>query len=433
MTKQPADNLWPNLTQPLIGARSKQKIKILLTILLVLMSPGFLTPWAGAEHRKSNIEKNILKFIVSDDFKGLAGDKRCGDQKEYHVYLIDSFGQRIEIIPEIHTTHGEMVEKLLRSGRDDIRVTIYNTSLSRGLAQVIDDIRDGGCADAVISSTPGSNYTYEQISGLLFHREKIDRHNILAYRDELKQLVRQIAVSGFPSVKWLEQVDLNSVKLKNDAIKYMFIEALGQLNIPVILPYGNADTMHRGRIRNVNLLSLADNAMTYSALDKNGNRIPGFPYSPLSSGDETAEYDVIECPDKSDPFKTVIDINNDGYPDYSFARTGVISYRNEQGYLFFAPAVLTEARFEKWLNRLKTQQPPSINQEKVLTQHQFNRLKQTFHQYKDHTVQKQYVWLNKVGPGTIFEFNAACRTRGRILGTSVIPPIKVKQLLPRKL
>ncbi|MGD9251471.1 MAG: hypothetical protein PVG19_09625 [Desulfobacterales bacterium] len=129
---------------------------------------------------------------------------------------------------------------------------------------------------------------------------------------------REIATHEFPSIARLQNVDVNSVKLRNDDRKFVLIEALGRFNVPVILPYGNRDARYEGQVRSVNLLSLAAIARTYSALDQNGRGVPGFHYSPLSSGDETAVYDIVECPHPDDPFEAVLDINADGRRDYAF-------------------------------------------------------------------------------------------------------------------
>ena len=271
---------------------------------------------AVAAVRGIQIEKQILEYILSDGFATLQKDERCHDEKKHTVYLIDTYDQDIEIVPEIKISHGKMVEKLLFSGRSDINIIPINTALSKGLAQVINDLKNGACADAVISSPPGSNYTYDQIGSLLFRREKLGRTNILSVRTKLGKLIRQIAIFEFPSVNWLDQIGLNSIKLRNDALIYVFIEALSKFNVPVIPPYGNIDTTHRGQIKNINLLSLSKNAKVYSALDENGRWIKGFPYSPLSSGGKRSVYEITECPHPEAPLKTIIDINSDGYHDY---------------------------------------------------------------------------------------------------------------------
>lgn len=63
---------------------------------------------------------------------------------------IDDFEQNVDIVPEIRTSHGEMLSRLLQSGRNDIAVTTFNTALSKGLAQIIDQLRNGACIDAII-------------------------------------------------------------------------------------------------------------------------------------------------------------------------------------------------------------------------------------------------------------------------------------------
>lgn len=172
--------------------------------------------------------------------------------------MIDNFEQRVELIPEITTTHGEVVQKILVSGRSDIIVKTLNTSLSKGLALVLDDLMQGECADAVISSMPGSNYSYSQ-------------DNILNFQEELKRLLKKIAYNGFPSVTWLEQVDVNSSKLRNDAKMVAFADALGMFKIPFLIPYGNKDASYKNEVRSVNILSLVPNVRAYCASDKFGS------------------------------------------------------------------------------------------------------------------------------------------------------------------
>lgn len=319
--------------------------------LLVSVYPACLST-AGAAPVK--IEARVLADIQNPEFKLYARDKTCKHACRYRVVLIDNFEHRFSLVPEVTTTHGEMLVKLLKSGRNDIEATILNTTLARGLATLIRELSGGACADAVISSIPGSNYTNSQVRSLLPGKPDLNPDTRLADREALKALLRQIAFKGYPSVAWMEQADINLVKLKEDARKFVFIEALARFNVRVILPYGNPDTPHKGRAKSVNLLSLADNALVYSGLDQAGRRVPDFPYSPLSSGDEVSVYTILECPHPSDPFKAVLDINQDGFFDYTFTR--------------------------------KT----------------------------------------RLSPGT------PCRKRGILQGTSVIPPQKVKELLPPK-
>ena len=124
-------------------------------------------------------------------------------------------------------------------------------------------------------------------------------------------------------------------------------------NVPVILPYGNLDSTYKGKIKYVNLLSLASNAQVFSALNQKGKRITGFPYSPLSSGDEQAIYNFVECPHPEDPFKAHLDINNDGYYEYTLVRTGKIAYHDDYGEVAFAPPVLSQKEFAALLAQIK--------------------------------------------------------------------------------
>ena len=168
---------------------------------------------------------------------------------------------------------------------------------------------------------------------------------------------------------------MNSFKLRNDAKKFAFIDALSHYNVNVILPYGNIDSTYKGKIKSVNLLSLASNAKVFSALDQSGQRLPGFPYSPLSSGDETAIYNIRECPQPDDPFKARLDINSDGYFEYTFVRTGEIAHNDPDGQLSFAPAVIAQEKFYKWLAQFKRGRHCRINDEVVLTAGQFREVK----------------------------------------------------------
>jgi hypothetical protein len=401
-----------------------------LPILIALLINVLLVALAWADSSDIHIEKRILEYIKSDDFRTFQADQRCGGTELYQIYLIDNFELNFNIVSEVQTSHGEMLLKLLHSGRDDIEVTLLNTSLSKGLAQTIDDLNDGICIDAVISSIPGSNYTYDQVSSLFTDKVQLSQQNILFYRGALRDLVRNIAFHGFPSVEWLEQVDVNPAKLRNDARKFVFLEALGKFNIPVILPYGNSDTMHKGKIKSVNLLSLATNAKVFSALDQEGKHVPGFPYSPLSSGNEPAVYNIIECPDYVDPFRANLDINNDNYIEYTFIRTGKIAYYDDFGGLLFAPPVLSQTKFTELLAQLKFGNNCRIDAEIVLTAAQYRQVKSICPDYDICRPFKSYVWLNSSRHGRLYDFEPQCWNRGLIVGTSVIPPNKVKELLP---
>ena len=248
----------------------------------------------------------------------------------------------------------------------------------------------------------------------------------------MRKLLRNIAFKGFPSVEWLQRIDVNSIKLRNDARKFVFIEALGRFNVPVILPYGNPDARHKGHVRSVNLLSLAVNARVYSALDQRGERVRGYPYSPLSAGDEPAVYTIEECPHPDDPFKAVLDINEDGTKDYTFFRDGQIAYRDEHGVLDFAPPLLKQEKFVRWLARIEEDPDRRFDREIVLTTAQYRELIHLHPMAFDRPPSKSYVWLNSPQHGHVYAFDPVCWDRGKISGTSVIPPHKLKELLPPK-
>ncbi|WDP91761.1 MAG: hypothetical protein HUN04_19430 [Desulfobacter sp.] len=318
---------------------------------------GFLSLPAGASPLK--LEKKMLAYIRSQDFKENSRDHRCTAPDRYRVILIDNFEYPLRLTPEVTTTHGELLVKLLKSGRTDIRVTILNTTLARGLARTLQMLSRGGCADAVVSSIPGSNYTYSQMQAMLAKDSPFNPDTRLAHRHTLNALMQQIAFKGFPSVKWAtraKEAGINLIKLREDARKLAFISALGKFSIPVLLPYGNPDTLHRGEEKAFNPMTLADNALVFTGLDRTGGRMPGYPYSPLSDGDATAEYTMKECPHPTDNSMAVLDINEDGWFDFAYPRPLSAAGEPESGF--------------------------------------------------------------------------PCRTRGRLRGTSLIPPQKVKDLLP---
>ena len=326
----------------------------------------FFFPNPGRASEKTvNIEKEVLAYIQRPEFSRYAKDGRCRNRSRYKVFLIDNFELTIPIVPELVTTHGELLVRLLKSGRDDIEARPLDTTLTRGLATVILHLARGGCADAVISSVPGSNYTYDQIQTLLPRIPDLNPDTRIAHRQALKTLLREIAFKGFPSVRWVSQVDINLSKLREDAVKLVFIQALEHFGVRVLLPYGNPDTPHNGDPRVFNLLSLADNALVYTGLNRTGQRVRGFPYSPLSSGDETAVFALKECPDPDHPGRALLDINEDGRFDYAYP-------------LDKPPASVEDTA----RNSLRDQD--------------------------------------------------GCRIRGLLKGTSVIPPLKVKELLPPK-
>ena len=171
--------------------------RIVIAILVCVIYYGV----SQAGMREIHIEKKILNHIATDAFSTFYTDQRCTDKNSYRVYLIDNFEQNVHLIPEVRTSHGEMLVKLLLSGRNDIEIHGLNTALSKGLAQVINDLDGGTCIDAVISSTPESNYTVDQLSSLLFNRVRLTPQNILYRRSALRNLMKDIAFTGFPSVE----------------------------------------------------------------------------------------------------------------------------------------------------------------------------------------------------------------------------------------
>jgi len=388
--------------------------------------------FSTAAAKNFHLETKIRQIITSEDFNTFQENRRCPDNRKYRVYLIDNFDQNVDLVPEVLTSHGELLARILKAGRDDIELIIMNTALSKGLKQVIYDLIEGECVDAVVSSVPGSNYTYGQISTLLPDRPTITRGNILYYRNAMRHLLRDIAFGGFPSVEWLENIDVNSAKLRNDALKFVYIEALSRFNVPVILPYGNSDTTYKGQIKTVNLLSLASNARVYSGLDQEGDRVEGYPYSPLSCGYERAVYNIVECPHPDDPFKAVLDINNDGYSDYTYFRSDRIAYYDDHGELAFAPPVLKMDQFVQWRAQIESRPECRYNDEVVLTAAQYSEIKWLYRSAMDTQTTKDYVWLNSPEHGPIYSFNPACWKRGTLIGTSVIPPNKLREMLQPK-
>lgn len=380
--------------------------------------------------RYSNIERTILSKINTHQNHSDDMSKLCKNEDKYVIYLIDNFNQPVDLIPEIEVTHGELLFKILSSGRQDFEIKTLNTSLSQGLAIAIQDLENGKCIDAIISSTPGSNYTYGQLNSLLLDQFDLNPGNISTHKEIVLALLRKIAYSGFPSVNWLERIDANPNKLRNDARLVAFIEHLGQFEVPVFLPYGNDDTYHKGQIRNINILSFVSNARVYSALDKKGNRIPGFPYSSLSTGDEQALYDLRECPHPDNPQMASLDINNDGYFDFSYQRKGKIAYRAENSQIKFAPPVLSEQDFGLVIEKIKNENLCIIGKEVVLTARQYRKLKAQCTDEYPPINSKQYVWWNSDENQPKLFFDAHCWVRGQISGTSLIPPNKVKEFLP---
>jgi hypothetical protein len=390
----------------------------------------FIAGAANGDSRPANIEQQALRYIASAEFLSGRMDGNCSHNSGYVVYLIDNFDQEIPLVSELKISHGELLLAILRSGRGDISVVQLNTSLLKGLSQVVMDLAGGSCADAVVSAIPGSNYSYGQMSSLLDNRSVISESNIQSYREELLQRLNNIAFHGFPSVDWLLRADVNPVKLREDARKIALIEALGRFNLPVFLPYGNDDRAYRGETRDINLLSLATNARVFSGLDAEGKHLVNYPYSPLSTGEERAWFEVIECPDHDDATMAHLDINNDGYWDYSYLREDFIAYFDMDGKHSFAPPLISTKQFDSILEKVR-HTGELANEPVVLTAQQYRQLLAlcTSCNSLGKEPLREFIWLNSERYSEMYSFNPQCRTRGTISGSSLIPPSKLKELL----
>lgn len=402
----------------------------LLFVTLACYLAGFIFP--SPCPARSGIEKKVLQLISSDSFIERRWDRRCQYPDSYLVYLVDNFEQKVELVPEVTTSHGELLKRLLLSGRKDILIEEINSSLEKGLALIIDRLANGGCADAVISSIPGSNYTYAQVSTLLINPVELGPDNIQTYKARLAHLIQKIAFQGFPSTQWLERLDINPAKLMNDTRKIAYISALGHFSVPVILPYGNADTDYKGQPKDVNLLGLSDNSKIFSALDQHGNKVSRYPYSPLSSGSEKASYTMFECPDKQDPFTAHLDIDDDGFAEYSYRRSEGLVYRNDRGKLISTPPPLQPEEFQALINNIAARPGCQLPASAVINAKQFRSLKLQCHlDCEPHPLQS-FVWLNPYGSEGCITYEAHCQPKGQLRGTSLIPPLKVKELLPAR-
>lgn len=403
-----------------------------LTTFFILFFYFFLLPLPDSYCRQLPIERSILEVLSNEDLNKSALINECNNEK-YAVYLIDNFDEKVHLVPELEISHGELMLAILQSGRDDIDVKTINSSLSRGLATVLSKRLNGECIDAVISSIPGSNYSYRQVASLLSPKHHLTSDNIVEYRDTLLALMKEITIHGFPSVKWLKQIEVNPVKLREDARKVVFIEELGTLNIPVYLPYGNADVMYKGELKKVNLLSLAYNGHVYSGVDREGNRLVEFPYSPLSSGDSQAMYRIVECPSSDNARLSYIDINEDGYMDFSYPREDIVPYYDEKNQIAFAPPPIKVEALSRVLAEKRPPDKSFFDNELVITVQEYKKLLEKCENCLDMPApvkSKSFVWLNSDRHGLYFFFNPECQHRGSILGTSLIPPTKVKEYLP---
>lgn len=195
------------------------------------------------------------------------------------------------------------------------------------------------------------------------------------------------------------------------------------------------DSTHGGEEKVVNLLSLSPFARVYSGLNSGGNRLKDYPYSPLSAGNEKAVYKIVECPDADDPRLAEIDVNSDGYSDFSYKRTDTIPYYDHQANLAFAPPLINDKEFSVLLQKYESAHPELITNQLVLTRKQYATLSARWPSYprlSAEFLRERLVWLKSAEDVTPFFFNPQCQVRGQIVGTSLIPPMKVREILPGK-
>lgn len=355
----------------------------------------------------------------------------CTSEAGFSVYLIDNFDQQMTLVPELRTSHGEVVRAMLTSGRSDIHIRSFNTSLAKGLAKAVLDLASGVCIDAVVSAIPGSNYSYNQVSTLLSGTVQLSPQNIVEYKYAVRNQLLNIATHGFPSVSWLNRLDANPAKLREDAYKVAIIEKLSGMGVDVFLPYGNRDGSHRGKPLLINMLAFAEGIHIFSGRDDIATQQDDFPTSPLSHGEEKAIFSLMECPDREDGLVAHLDINEDGIADFSYTRGDIISFIDPGNEHSFAPPPLVVEEFNRML----------IDQEwgytilgrssgVVVSREQYESLRASeFYPLPEIEEDKSLVWLNSPQHGPAFSFNPQCRKRGQISGSSFIPPLKVKEVL----
>ena len=102
------------------------------------------------------------------------------------------------------------------------------------------------------------------------------------------------------------------------------------------------------------------------------------------------------------------------------------------GEIDFAPPVTPQHVFAEWHQRPARSTACRIDTQTVLTAGQYQALQHLCPAELTREVTQTYVWLNAPGKAPVFEFTPACRNRGVNSGTSVIPPHKLKELLPPK-
>lgn len=125
-----------------------------LTALAITIGPGLAhlswlvasAPAPGCDRQQ--VENQALACTASDAFRAATRNRRGHDPRGDRVDLIDSLDQRFHPAPEVSTTHGDLLVRLLRAGGGNTGGRTLNAALSKGLAQVIGDSADGDCAAA---------------------------------------------------------------------------------------------------------------------------------------------------------------------------------------------------------------------------------------------------------------------------------------------
>lgn len=184
----------------------------------------------------------------------------------------------------------------------------------------------------------------------------------------------------------------------------------------------------------VNLLGLATNVHIFSGLDTQGKRLENFPYSPLSSGDAQAVLQLTECPDYKDPTLANLDIDGDRVSDFQYRRTDIIPYYDEDANLSYAPSLLSPLDYQKMVQDKTFSFQAYSDTGYVVTKKQYLELVDKSSGTVTTQLQQNFrtnslVWVNSPKHGHDFGFNPQCQIRGQVVGTSLIPPSKVKEIL----
>jgi len=89
-------------------------------------------------------------------------------------------------------------------------------------------------------------------------------------------------------------------------------------------------------------------------------------------------------------------------------------------------------QFAQWRAQIESRPECRFSDEVVLTAAQFSEIKWLYYSEMDTQLTKDYVWLNSPEHGSIYSFDPACWKRGTLIGTSVIPPNKLREMLQPK-